>query len=212
MDMIGRLREAVVIGGIGSSSQWPDALVRWNQAAGGINITTQDDSFLPTDATSFFVRGVPFINAFTGAHEEYHTPRDTPEKINYEGAAQIAQWMAEAVQDIAERRTPPDYIAAARPPARAGGTGLRAYLGTIPDYSADEGGGLKLAGVAEGGPAAQAGIRGGDVVVELAGKTIENVYDYTYTIEALKIGAAVSISVLRGQERLKFTITPTARE
>ena len=212
MDMIGRLREAAVIGGVGSSSIWADLIPGWKKAAGDLDITTQDDNFLPTDATSFYVRGVPILNAFTGAHEQYHTPRDTPDRIDYEGAAQIARFMAEATAHLATRDDAPDYIPQAAPVERTGGAGLRAYLGTIPDYSQDDGNGLKLAGVSEGGPAAEAGILGGDVVVELAGTAIENIYDYTYAIEALKIGEPVSVAVKRGEERIELTVTPTARE
>lgn len=212
LDMIGRMREAVVIGGVGSSSIWADLLPEWRKVAGGLKITTQDDSFLPTDATSFFVRGVPFINAFTGAHEEYHSPRDTPDTLNYSGAARIARFMAEATIHLAEREEAPDYIPQAQPAHQTGGAGMRAYLGTIPDYSHDEGNGLKLAGVAEGGPAEQAGVKGGDLVVELGGATIENIYDYTYAIEALKIGEPVTIVVLRGGKRIELEVTPRARE
>jgi hypothetical protein len=212
MDMIGRLREAVVIGGVGSSSIWADRVPAWRDVAGGLKIVTQDDSFLPTDATSFFARGVPFINAFTGAHEEYHSPRDTPDTINYSGAAKIARYMAEATAYVAELEEAPDYIPQAQPSHQTGGAGLRAYLGTIPDYSQDEGNGLKLAGVAEGGPAAEAGVKGGDLVVELGGAAIENIYDYTYAIEAIKIGEPVSIVVKRGEERIELQVTPRARE
>ncbi len=89
---------------------------------------------------------------------------------------------------------------------------LTAYLGTIPDYVAGDIKGLKLSGVSANGPAAKAGVKGGDVIVELAGRKIENIYDYTYAIEALKIGQAVQIVVQRGNETIKLDVTPTARE
>ena len=63
---------------------------------------------------------------------------------------------------------------------------MRAYLGTIPSYAETDIKGVKLSGVSGGGPASKAGVQGGDVIVELAGKKIDNIYDYTYAIEALK--------------------------
>ena len=93
-----------------------------------------------------------------------------------------------------------------RPRAR-----LTAYLGTIPDYASGDVKGVKLSGVGGGGPAAEAGVQGGDVIVELAGRTIENLYDYTYAIEALKIGAEIEMVVLRGEERMKLKVTPASR-
>lgn len=211
MDMIGRLRDNVVIGGIGSSSIWNDEIEKAKQGL-ALAISTQDDSYLPTDATSFFVKGVPFINAFTGAHEDYHTPRDTGEKVNCEGAALIAQFMANVTLSLANRDAAPDYIGQAKPQGSGTDTGLRAYLGTIPDYGQTGVTGLPLAGVAEGGPASKAGLKSGDVIVELGGMKVENIYDYTYAIEALKIGEEVGIVVNRNGERIEMKITPAPRE
>ena len=71
--------------------------------------------------------------------------------------------------------------------------------------------GLKISGVAKNGPAAKAGVKGGDVIVELAGRKIENIYDYTYAIEALKIGQLTKITVERKGKRVTLEITPGSR-
>jgi hypothetical protein len=211
MDMIGRLRDNVIIGGAGSSSIWNSEIEAANKGV-DVAISTQDDSYLPTDATSFFVKGVPFINAFTGAHEDYHTPRDTADKVNCEGAASVARFMANVTLSLADRADAPDFIGQAKPQGSGTDTGLRATLGTIPDYGQSGVTGLPVAGVREGGPAAMAGLRSGDVIVELGGMKVENIYDYTYAIDALKIGEPVGIVVLRGGERLELKITPAPRE
>ena len=88
---------------------------------------------------------------------------------------------------------------------------MRAYLGTIPDYAESDVKGLQISGVAKKGPAALAGLKGGDVIVELAGRKIENIYDYTYAIEALKIGQPTKIVVQRKGKRLKLEVTPGSR-
>ena len=84
MDMVGRLDTALVLQGVGSSSEWPEKIEQQNVSV-GLPITLQNDSYLPTDATSFYLKGVPVLNAFTGGHAEYHSPRDTVEKLNYAG-------------------------------------------------------------------------------------------------------------------------------
>lgn len=88
---------------------------------------------------------------------------------------------------------------------------MRAYLGTIPDY-ASEIQGVKLSGVSGGGPADRAGMKGEDVIVEFAGKKITNIYDYTYAIDAVKIGEPVKVVVMRGGERIELEITPATRK
>lgn len=211
MDMIGRLEKNLIIQGIGSSSGWLAAIERFN-APIGLPITVQNDSYLPTDATSFYLKEVPILNAFTGAHADYHTPRDTEEKINYAGAEKITRLFAAIAGALATDAGAPDYQRMEKPTMAVRRAGIRAYLGTIPDYAQTDVVGVKLSGVAKGGPAEKAGVQGGDVVVELAGKKIENIYDYTYALDGLKIGSPVELVVLRGEQRVTMAITPTPRE
>lgn len=211
LDMVGRLKDKLILQGIGSSSIWRGEIERRNVPV-GLPLTLQEDSHLPTDASSFYMKGVPILSAFTGSHGEYHTPRDTPDRLNYEGAVKIAQLMGLITRSVAMRDDAPDYIEQAAPKDGQPRAMLRAYLGTIPDYAEADVKGVKLSGVSKGGPASQGGLKGGDVIVQLAGKKIENIYDYTYAIEALKIGQEVDIVVMRGDKRLKLKLTPGSRE
>ncbi len=211
LDMIGRYRDGLTLHGVGSSSAWP-VLIEQANAPIGLRINPQNDSYVPTDATTFFVKGVPVLSAFTGAHEDYHTPRDTPDRINYPSTQRITRFVARIVVALATAEDVPDYVAASRSRPGASRGGLRAYLGTIPDYSQSDAKGVKLSGVAPGEPADKAGLKGADVVVEVAGRRVENIYDYTYAIEALKIGERVGIIVVRDGRRLKLKIVPESRE
>jgi hypothetical protein len=209
MDMVGRLDKHLILQGIGSSSIWRGEIERRN-AAIGLPITLQADSYLPTDASSFYMRGVPILSAFTGAHSEYHTPRDTPDTLNYDGAAQVARFMGLVARGLATSDSRPDYVEQPVKQPTTGGR-LRAYLGTIPDY-AEEVEGVMLSGVGKGGPADKAGVQARDVIVELAGKKIENIYDYTHAIEGLKIGQPVPMAVIREGKRVVLEITPMSRD
>ena len=92
-----------------------------------------------------------------------------------------------------------------------GRAGVRVFTGTIPDYATDVKG-LLLSGVIGGGPAEQAGLAKGDVIIEIAGQTIANIYDYTYALDAVKIGQPVTVVVLRNGERVSVSVTPEARK
>ena len=211
LDMIGRLRERLSLQGVGSSSVWRKEIEQRNVVV-GLPITTSDDSYLPTDATSFYLAGVPILSAFTGSHEDYHSPRDTADKINYEGVARISELVALIARSLATSPETLDYVEQERPDEEGATRGLRVYLGTIPDYTQGDVKGVGLSGVTRGGPADQAGVQGGDVIIELAGRTIENIYDYTYAIDVLKIGEPTSLVVLRDGERIDLTVVPGSRE
>jgi S1-C subfamily serine protease len=93
----------------------------------------------------------------------------------------------------------------------AGRAGVRVFTGTIPDYSTEVKG-LLLSGVIGGGPAEQAGLKKADVIVEIAGQTITNIYDYTYALELLKVGEPAKVVYMRNGERKETVLTPGARK
>ena len=120
--------------------------------------------------------------------------------------------MALIARSLASSIETPDYLEQERPDDEGATRGLRVYLGTIPDYVEGDIKGVKLSGVTKNGPADKAGVMTGDVIVELAGRAIENIYDYTYAIEALKIGEPTVMVVLREGARLDLTVIPGSRE
>ncbi len=211
MDMIGRFQKTLVLQGVGSSSWWAKEIEKRN-APIGLPITTQNDAHLPTDSTTFYLRGIPTLNAFTGSHADYHMPSDTAEKIDYENAAKIAKLMGLIARSIATADSNPDYVAMEAPKSQGTRGGLRAYLGTIPDYAQGDTKGVKLSGVSPIGPAAKGGVKGGDIIIKLGGKDVLNIYDYTSLMGELKIGMPTSITVLREGKALELKITPGSRE
>lgn len=210
MDMIGRLEGNLVLQGTGSSDYWEKAIEQRN-APIGLPITIQPDTFLPTDATSFYLRKVPILSAFTGAHPDYHTPRDTVDKINYDGTKDIVKLMGLITRGLAIDSEAPKYVKV-DPPKNRGARGFRVYLGTIPDYSQGEVKGVMLSGVSESGPAGKAGVKGGDVIIGLGGRKILNIYDYTDAMAALKVGEETEIVVQRGDEEISMKLIPGSRD
>jgi S1-C subfamily serine protease len=71
---------------------------------------------------------------------------------------------------------------------------------------------VKFADVREGSPAAKAGFKGGDVLVEFDGKKIDNLYDFTYALRARKPGDKVMVTVLRSGKPLTREVTLEARK
>lgn len=210
-DMVGSLREnQLFVQGIGSAEEWKGILEKKNVAA-GFDLKLQEDPWLPTDATSFYAQRVPVAAFFTGLTEYYHTVDDDPNTLNYEGMERVAKFAAQIIDELAKSEKALTYKEVVNQGAGRRRMSSGVYLGTIPDY-AGEGEGMLLSGVRAGGPAEQAGLKGGDRVVQLDGKDIRNIYDFTGALDGLKVGKTTTVIVLRGGQRIELKITPGARD
>lgn len=203
-DMIGRFNGKLFVQGVASSTGWNVYIDLFKDSFNG-DLVLQDDPYLPTDSTSFYLSKVPIINFFTGTHEDYHKTTDTWDKINFEGIKEISQLIANILIEVAQSQELLDYVVIPNP--SNGGVGGRVYLGTIPDFSVNTKG-VALAGVKPQGPADKAGLTKGDIIVQLAGYKIENIYDYQYILGLLKPNVEVDITILRLNKILHLKITP----
>ena len=136
---------------------------------------------------------------------EYHRPEDRPETVDYPAEAQVLRFVSRVAEGVLALPAAPPY-AVAKSSAKEGGGGFRVYLGTIPDYN-EEVKGVRLMGVRAGGPAEKGGLKGGDTIVKLGDKKIENVYDYTYALQEHKAGETVPIVVLREGKEVTLQVT-----
>jgi hypothetical protein len=211
-DMVGRLQDdQLTIQGVGSSAAWPGMLEQANVVA-GFDLHTQADPYLPTDSQAFYLENIPTINFFTGSHEDYHRPTDDTDKINFAGIERISEMAAQIVAKLDAAEALPEYAQVKRSRAASGDRDtMRAFTGTIPDYTTEVEG-LLLSGVVAGGPAEEAGLQKGDIIVEFGGQSIKNIYDYTYALDAVKVDVSIDVVVLRDGERQTLTITPRARK
>ncbi|MBI4265626.1 MAG: M28 family peptidase [Acidobacteria bacterium] len=209
-DMVGRMQDnRLIVQATGTSPVWTRLLERVNVAA-GFDLTVQADPYLPTDSASFNQAGVVTLNFTTGSHADYHKPSDTADKINYEDLDRLVDMAEALVRLVSDADEAPPFTKVDQPASRGSIAGVRVTTGTIPDY-ATEVKGLLLGGVTGGGPAERAGLMKGDVIVEIAGQTIANIYDYTYALELLKADQPVKVVYVRNGERRETTLTPVVR-
>ncbi len=210
-DMVGRVAgNKLTVQATGTSAMWPRLLEQANIAA-GFDLVLQEDPYQPTDVGSFNTASVACLTFFTGAHQEYHKPSDTADKINYEDLVRVGELASGVVRRLMDSADVPQFTKVEQKTETGGRAGLRLFTGTIPDYASDVKG-LLLGGVIGGGPAEQAGLAKGDVIIEIAGQSITNIYDYTYALELLKIGEPAKVVYMRGSDKRETTLTPSARK
>ncbi len=206
MDMVGRMKNNVLsVSGAGTSTAWKPMLTQFNTTA-YFNMQMGDSGFGGSDHQSFYTGKVPVLFFFTGTHPDYHRPTDTADRINVLDAERVTQLAARCIATVADKADRPDYVEAGQTqqPSRRR---FRVTMGIVPDYGGAETSGLAITGVTPGSPAEKAGLKGGDVITAIAGKSVKSMEDYMASLESAKAGDAVDVVVKRGGQSVTLKVT-----
>jgi aminopeptidase YwaD len=209
LDMVGRPKAgpALTIGGYGTAAQWPGLVEKLN-ANHHFKLSTSKGGFGASDHSSFYAADVPVLFLFSGAHEDYHKPSDTADRINYRGMTEVVGFAVDLTRRVADLPQRPTFQKVADEGVGER-RGFKVRTGVIPEFGYD-GPGLKLSGVSGGSPADKAGLKAGDIVVRFGTREIRNIYDYMYGLGDHKAGETVVLTVHRGKETLEIPVTLAA--
>jgi hypothetical protein len=205
MDMIGRIKDdKVYIGGVGTGSTFKAILEQAQkenaQKGSAFKVEYSASGYSSSDHTSFVSKKIPVLFFFSGLHSDYHKPSDTWDKINAPSAARLLDMIGNVAVQLANANiedTPKfQTVVEEKPPGGGGGAGYGPYFGSIPDFG-EIPTGVKFADVKPGSPAAKAGLKAGDVLIQFGDKPIKNLYDFTDALRRSKIGDVVEVKVLR---------------
>ena len=209
MDMIGRLNDStkvLTISGIGTSPSWgmyyfpkhssltknPNLVFKYDSSGTG-----------PSDHTSFYRKDIPVLFFFTGLHTDYHKPTDDADKINYKGEQLIIthilnliEWFDKELKMTFTRTRETQTNTSAR---------FAVTMGIMPDYTYT-GTGVRADGVSEGRPAQKAGLKTGDIIIEVGDYKISSMESYMQTLGKFKKGDKVKVKYKRGNETLETTV------
>jgi hypothetical protein len=213
MDMIGRVvKNKLYVSGTGTSPGFQELVKKANQSL-NFEIAYSNSGYGASDQTSFTVKEIPVLFFFSGLHSDYHKPSDTWDKIDPAAGARVVELVANVISGLDALSDKPQYVRVAEPisSGTGGGGGYGAYFGSIPDFGEIEHG-VKFSDVRDGSPAAKAGLKGGDILIEFDGKKIENLYDFTYALRTHKPGEKVSVTVMRGNEKVTRDVTLEVRK
>jgi len=205
-DMVGRMRgDSLIVYGVATARELP-ALLDSANARVGLSVRGVGDGFGPSDQSSFFARNIPVLHFFTNLHEDYHRSTDDANKINAAGEARVVALAERVVRQIDARDGRLTFLRSTAPSVAGNRTGSNVYLGSIPDMAAPEVKGLRLSGVRAGSPADSAGLKAGDIVVELGGKEVSDLQTYSDALYSHQPGEQVAIVVVRDGERVRLQV------
>ncbi len=203
IDMIGRLRNenSLQIGGTGSSKE-TDSLLKAHNKTYNFKLGFSKEGYGPSDHSSFYSYDIPVFFFSTGAHMDYHTPKDKPSKINYNGLKKVADYIYDITKDLATSDMQLTFQEAGpkSPDKEKHREDLKVTLGIMPDFAGVEDRGLRADLVVEGKPADRAGMEKGDIITAINGHEIGDVYDYMNRLSKIKPGQTITVEIIRDDE------------
>jgi len=108
LDMIGRLRGRVEVGGLASASSLR-ADVDTAAKTAGIDAQPGGPGAGRSDDSSFLDKRIPSLHFFTGFHDDYHAPGDDWPRIDAAGTARVATLALELAARLAARTDKPQF-------------------------------------------------------------------------------------------------------
>jgi hypothetical protein len=186
--------------------------LEWESMGGGMDGRS--------DHANFWRADIPAMFFFGSIHEEYHTPDDTPDKVNYPFLATATAATSQIIREVANAPERPVFIDPSREANAAGAAGepsdeqppaRRVRLGILPDmtaYGGDENpSGVVVDGVSNDTPAAKAGLQTGDVITAIGQMEIADIYDLQEALAAAEPGSTMPVKVRRDGTPQELSVT-----
>jgi aminopeptidase YwaD len=205
MDMVGRLNDSskvLTIGGYGTSPAWGPLFTSVSSNQNFINKYDSSGAG-PSDHTSFYRKDIPVLFFFTGLHSDYHRPTDDADKINYTGEYRIVKY----IYKIVEATNNKGRLAFTKTRETQSSTSARfsVTMGIMPDYTYS-GNGVRADGISEGKPAQKAGLKTGDVIIQLGDYPVSTLENYMQALNKFKKGDKTKVKVKRGNETIESDV------
>jgi Zn-dependent M28 family amino/carboxypeptidase len=205
MDMVGRLNDstkALAVGGYGTSPAWASVIHAGDKKLPFV-VKIDSSGSGPSDHTSFYRKDIPVLFFFTGQHRDYHRPSDDADKINYEGELSVIKYIDKIISDLNKQTQKLAFLKTRE--SQTSVSSFKVTLGIMPDYTFS-GIGLRADGVTDGRPAAKAGIKPGDVIIQLGDNNINSMDTYMQALNKFNKGDKTRVKFKRGNEVVEADI------
>ncbi|MEO8712707.1 MAG: M28 family peptidase [Parafilimonas sp.] len=202
MDMIGRYDSArkLEIGGYGTSPTWsevfqkttdPNLVVKFDSSGSG-----------PSDHSAFYRDSVPVLFFFTNSEPDYHKATDDADKINYKDETEIIDYIVRIINATNDKGKL-SFLETRDQEMRS--VSLPVTLGVMPDYGYT-GTGLRIDGVSKGKTAEKAGLKAGDVLLQLGDFKFVDIQTYMQALQHFKKGEKTVLRISRDGNEMSFDI------
>jgi C-terminal processing protease CtpA/Prc len=187
------------VGGYGTSPKWA-SVIRPDEKKLPFTIKIDSSGSGPSDHTSFYRKDIPVLFFFTGQHKDYHRPSDDADKINYEGELRVIQYINRIISELNKSEQKLAFLKTREVSVSV--SSFKVTLGIMPDYTFS-GEGVRADGVSEGRPAFKAGLKTGDVIIQLGSQQVNSMETYMQALNKFKKGDKTRVRFKRGNEILE---------
>lgn len=212
MDTVGRLGgQPLQVLATDSAREWP-FVFRGISFVTGVETRIIGGAAESSDQMAFIEAGIPGVQLFTSAHEDYHRPTDTADKVDGSGLVKVAMVAREAAAYLAstESRPTPAMTAAGAPDPDAPRERRRVSFGTVPDFG-HTGAGMRVEAVIPDSPASKAGLTGGDVVIRMGDQEVASLGGYNQVLGSFSPGDRITVTWLRDGQEMSADVELVAR-
>ncbi|WP_421773104.1 M28 family peptidase [Gracilimonas sp.] len=200
MDMVGRMSNGrLMIFGVATTDNWESILTEANTDS--LDLDLIPDGTGASDHTSFYYKDIPVLHYFTDTHADYHKPSDDTEWINADGQEQLLGHLVRVIEQLDEMDKDQLVFTEALGEQQRRVTMKGPTLGVLPDYGYD-GEGFRITGVSDGEAADRAGLKDGDIIINIGGMDVADIYKYMEALNQLEAGQQTSVTIIRNGEEL----------
>jgi predicted metalloprotease with PDZ domain len=178
---------------------------------GEVFSTTTDDNLVvkldstgsgPSDHSAFYHDSIPVLFFFTNTEPDYHKATDDADKINYKGETEIINYIVKIINATNDKGRL-GFLATKDLEMKS--MHLPVTLGVMPDY-AYTGQGMRIDGVSKGKTAEKAGLKPGDVLLQLGDYKFVDVETYMNALQHFRKGDRTTLRISRNGEEKTFDI------
>jgi Zn-dependent M28 family amino/carboxypeptidase len=209
LDMVGRVNDAnptITVGGFGTSPSWASTYSTTGKKgiySGSLLFKFDSSGTGPSDHTSFYLKDIPVLFYFSGIHSDYHKPSDDFNKINYPGELMVLKHIYSVIE--LENKDKNKLAFTKTKETSSAVASFNVTLGIMPDYSFN-GTGVRVDAVSENRPAQKAGLKPGDIIVQLGDRNVQSLEQYMQALGDFKKGDKTVVYFNRVNEKLSAPI------
>ncbi len=205
-DMLGRMDSTsrkMYVYGTGSSPEWIRVLESIDNK--GLSLSYRQKSTGGSDHRSFYYKTIPVLFFITGLHDDYHTPFDDYEKLNFRAQVDIHYFLRD-LSVVLDTLSFLPFSFADENDKHHFNTLSQEKFGIKVALNSEKHG-ILISKVSDNSPAKAAGLIKGDIITKINGKRLQNFTEYAAFICNSEEEVLFTFTIIRNQNNKEITLT-----